>query len=289
MIISASRRTDIPAFYSEWVMNRLRAGTCYVVNPFRPSQLRRVALTAQEVDALVFWTRWSAPLHPFLGEMAALGHTSFFLYTVTAYGSMLEPHVPQVERQIEDLHRLAERVGADRIAWRYDPILLTERHPADDHLDRFARLAAELSPSCQRVIVSSFDPYRNALRRLLSIEKPQPRPIEDDALFELLRGLKRIAEQNGLVLTSCAQGRAWEEAEIVAGKCIDDKWIEKITGRRISGTKDPGQRPQCRCVRSVDIGRYNTCAHGCVYCYATQRPEQALNYLQKHDPSLEYL
>ncbi|HNT66278.1 MAG TPA: DUF1848 domain-containing protein [bacterium] len=289
MIISASRRTDIPAFYSEWMMQRLRAGYCTVTNPFRPSQSRKISLAAKDVSALIFWTRWSKPLQPYVDEIAKIGHQVFFLYTITGYGSQLEPGVPALDRQIDDLQNLAHRIGADRIAWRYDPILFTERRPPDYHADHFTRLADKIAPLCHRAIISLFDPYRNVLRRLDKSSSESMMSIEEDELFGFLQGLAVTAKALQLPIYSCSESPLWEKIGIVPGKCIDDDWIFAVTGRRVCGSKDPGQRQACRCVKSIDIGRYDTCGHGCLYCYATQHPDRAAVALQQHNPALDHL
>ena len=167
MIVSVSRRCDIPAFAGAWFMEQLRRGEVTVRNPFRPSRARTVSLKKEDVDALVFWSRDPRPFLPLPGRRStARGFPYYFLITATGYPAQLEPGVPAIEDAAGFFRELAGRIGRRRVIWRYDPVLFSGQTPFDFHVDNFSRLAGLLAPFTSRVIVSFFDPYPKALRRL---------------------------------------------------------------------------------------------------------------------------
>lgn len=267
MIISASRRTDLPAFGAAEFAADFRRGFTLVGNPFRPKLVRQVSLLPDEIEAVFFWTRNPEPLLPFLPEMQALGLPVFFLYTLTGYGAALEPRAPASAISLERLARLAGLLGRERISWRYDPIILTESTPLSFHLANFSRLLELVAPHVSRIIVSLFQPYTRALARLKRAgfipETPGAGQLE-----ELGRGLVKAAGAYHLPLQACALPPELSLPGIEAGKCLDPGLLA-ATGRPGPGyRKDPGQRRDCLCQQAVDIGRYHTCGHGCLYCYA---------------------
>ncbi len=287
MIISASRRTDIPAFYGQWFSNRLDHGFCLVPNPFRRSQVARVDLTPDAVDAFVFWTRNAEPFLPVLDELDRLGHRYMFLYTLTAYAGPLEPHAPPREAAIVDLRRLADRIGPGRVVWRYDPILLGPGLGVEDHIERFAILARELAGATSRVKISFVDLYRKTIRRLRAIAAGSylTDPASDPRLSALIRGLADAAEAADIKLETCAEPTDHAACGAAAGSCIDGDLLSGLFGRSFPRNHDPGQRTHCRCAPSKDIGMNDSCLHGCEYCYATRSHSVALGNHAAHDPS----
>lgn len=285
MIISASRRTDIPAFYTPWLMNRLRAGFCQVANPFNPAQVTEISLRPEDVEAIVFWTRDPRPLLPRLPEIDARGYRYYFQFTLTGYPACLEPGLPGQADLIQAFQTLAAQIGPERVIWRYDPILLSNLTDPIFHLRHFAELCRILSPHTRRVVVSLLDPYaknRLRLRKLAAAGVQIQEVAEIDApLAELLRGLSATAQAHGLEIVSCAEPHNLTPLGIAPGKCIDDAYIRRVLGIAVKQSKDPSQRPECGCVQSKDIGAYDTCRHGCVYCYATQSARRAA----RHDPN----
>lgn len=284
MIISASRRTDIPAFYTPWLMNRLRAGICQVANPFNPAQATEVSLRAEDVEAIVFWTRDPRPLLPHLNELDARGYRYYFQFTLTGYPACLEPGLPGQAEVIHAFQSLAAHIGAERVIWRYDPILLSNITDPAFHLSHFAELCEALSPHTRRVVVSLLDPYAKNRRRLQKLAADGVQIQEtgeiDAPLAELLRGLAAMAQRHGLEIVSCAEPLDLMPFGIAPGKCIDAAYIRRVLGVAVSQAKDPSQRAACGCAPSKDIGAYDTCRHGCVYCYATQSARRAA----RHDP-----
>lgn len=286
MIISASRRSDIPAFYSRWWMNRVRAGFVLVPHPFNTRQVRRIDLRPAAVDAIVFWTRHAAPLLPHLAELDDLGYAYYFQYTLTSYPRALEVHTPAMDQALTSFRALSTRIGPARVIWRYDPILLCNLLTVTDHLQQFARIAAALAGYTRQVVISFADLYGKAVRQLDKV--PGLAYVDiltcPDQLATLLDGICQIAARYDLAVSSCAEALDLDAWGIRHGRCIDADLLASACGRRVSAAKDPGQRPACGCARSVDIGQYDTCPHGCTYCYANRSQALAARHLAAHDP-----
>lgn len=263
LIVSASRRTDIPAFHMEWMLTRLREGFVDVANPRNPKQVRRVELTREAAGCLVFWSKNPAPLLARIGELEAFGIPFGILFTLNAYGADLEPGVPPPEERIATFIALSRRIGAEKLAWRYDPIALSKRYDAEFHRRRFAEIAAHLAGATNRCIVSFLDFYARTVRNTAGLGLYDPASEEKSALA---LKLEAIGRERGIRLESCAEAGL----PLPAAACIGADWVETICGRKLEIRKDPGQRPLCNCVRSVDIGANDTCPHNCRYCYANR-------------------
>lgn len=292
-IVSASRRTDIPAFYSEWFMNRIRAGYCTVPNPFNADQISYVSLKPQDVQAIVFWTRDPKPLIKYLPEIDQKGHKYYFQYTVIGYPDSIDPKSPPIGAAIKTFQELSGLIGKERIIWRYDPILFSNETPLEWHIKRISSLIGELSSYTKRLVISFIDPYRKTKLRMSKETGSDfhlaPDAFEVSAYDELIRLIGREANNAGLVVQTCAEEADLERLGIKHGKCVDDEIIRKIWGITASKRKDPSQRKQCGCVVSKDIGVNNTCLFGCKYCYATSSIKAAKNNFKKHNknsPSL---
>jgi len=268
VIVSASRRTDVPAFHSRWLQERLAAGWVDVRNPFRPSQVRRVDLTpapAGPVEALVLWTRDPAPLLPEVDAWERRGVRTLWLVTLTGYPRVLEPRVPAADRAVAAVRKLAARVGPERVSWRYDPILVSGSLGMDAswHARNFQYLAEGLGGAARRCIVSCYDDYA-AARRRLAAAGVDAAPEEETA--SALEGIAAAASGLGLELQTCCDDDPG--GRIRAGACIDGVLLDRLWGTAFGTRGDPGQRKGCRCAPSVDIGTYGTCGHDCLYCYA---------------------
>lgn len=287
MIISASRRTDIPAFYADWLMNRIRAGFCTVANPARPKQVTRVSLRPEDVDVLVFWTRNAKPFLGRLAELDERGFHYYFQYTILANPRILDPKSPPLHAAVRTFKSLADRIGPDRVIWRYDPILITDRTPEAYHLEKIAALAWSLRGYTKRLVVSICDMYRHVEARFRRLEEQRAavRLLKDPLTTDSVRSIAQIAAANAMEASSCAEDKEAVRNVIRPGKCVDDHLIEKVFGIRVTHQKDPSQRPACGCVVSKDIGAYDTCAYGCVYCYATRDVGDGAAIRLKHDPA----
>jgi hypothetical protein len=281
MIISASRRTDIPAFYSNWLLNRLREGYALVRNPFNPQQVSRVSLDPQIVDCLVFWTKNPASLLPRLDEIDRLGHRSYFQFTLTGYDRNLEPYVPELAERIAVFRRLAEQIGPERVLWRFDPILFTRSQGPDALLHDFAELAGQLHSCTRQCTISFLSLYEKCKRNLQGIALQSP---DNQEKKNFIRQMAGIAEQNGMVLRACCDSFLHDQCAVESARCIDNRLLAALLGQPVRVQKDKGQRPGCGCAASVDIGAYNTCPHGCRYCYANVNERVVSVNRAAHDP-----
>jgi len=291
-IISASRRTDIPAFFSKWFMERVREGFFCRINPFNAHQVKSFSLKPSDVDAIVFWTKNPKPLLRFLPELDDLGLKYYFQFTLNPYDRIFEPHVPPRAERIETFRTLAEMVGPRRVIWRYDPIILSSVTSIDYHLEQFAHIADALNGATERVMFSFLDFYGKASSRLKTIELEQGisfldviRAEHTAERRELLSTMQSSAIENGMTLWSCAEEEDLDEVGIKHGHCIDSRLIEELFGSISKTVKDKYQRKECGCVESVDMGIYNTCSFQCAYCYANASPKMITANLKKHSSS----
>ena len=289
MIVSASCRTDIPAFYSEWFFRRLQAGFCTVRNPYS-GQSYRVDLRKEQVDGFVFWTRNFGPLLRRLDELTAFGRPFTVQYTVTGYPRAIEAAVIEPQRAIEQIGDLAARVHPACPVWRYDPILCTSLTPPEYHLENFRDLAARLKGMTDEVVISFAQMYAKTRRNLDAaagrngFQWIDPEPAQKLALAAQLT---RIAREFGLQLTLCSQPEFVCQGALEA-PCVDARRLELMGGFRIAAAQK-GTRPGCACHESRDIGDYDTCPHGCIYCYAVRHRRAALARYRSHDPAAESL
>jgi hypothetical protein len=288
MIISASRRTDIPAFYSEWFMNRLREGYCLVPNPFNPRQVARISLVPESVDAIVFWSKNPAPMLRFLPKVEDMGYRFYFLFTLNAYPEALEPNLPPLAERISTFIELSERFGPRRVIWRYDPIILSNRTDASYHRKAFDDLCQQLAGRTQKVIISIITLYRKTIRNLAPLETQgyafDNEPRRNPKTEAILSHVAKSAAEHGLEIFACAEKRDYTHLGIKPSSCIDAALIRDLWGIQIPYKKDPGQREHCGCSLSRDIGMTDTCPHGCPYCYSNMNPEIVLTRYKTHDP-----
>ncbi len=263
MIISCSRRTDIPAFYSDWLINRIREGNVQVRNPMNARQVRRVSLAPADVDIIVFWTKDPSPM---LDKLRMLNdYLFYFQFTLTPYDKEIEPHLPPKAQITDTFLRLSDRIGAQRVVWRYDPILFTDHITVDYHIDHYGEMARRLAGHTEKCVISFIDMYRHIQKRMAGQSVRQPGEPETRALAQ---GISRIAGSVGIIMETCAEKIDLSDAGIGHGKCVDDRLISELTGTEVPTVKDRYQRELCGCAASVDIGEYNTCGHLCNYCYA---------------------
>lgn len=277
MIISASRRTDIPAFYSEWLMNRLNAGLAVMPNPRNPNRLGRVELSPDNVDCIVFWTKNPAPMLDKLSQIEAMGYQFYFQFTLTPYEATIERNIPPKAELIQTFSKLGRRIGAARVVWRYDPVIIDAIHTVGLHLEQFQYLCEKLHPFTQRCVLSFIDPYKSIGNNFRAMQRTE--------MIFIASGFSEIAGKYGLELYTCAEEIELSDYGIAHSSCIDKGLIEQIIGCSITAKKDANQRPACECIESVDIGAYDTCTNGCTYCYATSNQNSASLHIKKHDPS----
>ncbi|MDR1318086.1 MAG: DUF1848 domain-containing protein [Treponema sp.] len=280
MILSVSRRCDIPRFRFDWFLECLDRGFVDVKNPFNAAQVRRVPLLpagiSSPADVFAFWTRDPGPILSYADELERRGFLFYVMVTVTGYPAVLEPKVPPAGAICGAMRELAGKIGARRVIWRYDPVFLSSVTGEGFHRANFAALARTLKGSVRRVIISLYDEYAGARRRIEALEKTgglRVLPVTGaegrllPQVRELLGDMARIAGESGMEIQSCAEAEDLSALGIAPGACIDGELIGELWGIEAEG-RDKNQRPHCRCAPSVDIGSYGTCAAGCVYCYA---------------------
>lgn len=290
MIISASRRTDIPHYYSQWFFNRVREGFLWVRNPMNPRQVSRIDLSPRVVDCIVFWTKNPGPMMDRLEELGDYDY--YFQFTLTGYGRDVEPGLPDKERVLIPAFRgLAEQIGPERVIWRYDPILFNQSYTWEWHVNTFRRMSAALAGYTRRCVISFVDLYARNQRGMGRIGA---RGIDGNLglgerekwenIGRFAARLNQAARESGMELVTCAEQADLSSWGIAHGRCIDPDLIQEITGARILAGKDPGQRRECGCIQSIDVGSYHTCPAGCVYCYAGGGGLAAMSNFQSHRP-----
>ena len=295
-ILSASRATDLPAFYADWFMNRIRAGVFRRVNPFNSAQIRTISVA--QVRAIVFWSKYPAGLVPHLDELDRRGFHYYFQFTLNDYEAEgFEPQLPKLAERIDLFRRLADRLGPDRMVWRMDPLLRTDRVGVPELLDKAERLAAELAPRTRKLVFSFADlADYSAVRRNLARTGIAAREFAREEMEGFARGLAEINRAHGLELATCAEEADLSAFGIAHNRCVDggllarlwpeDAALMEFLGSR-AARKDRGQRQACGCLASKDVGRYRTCPHACAYCYANRSPAEAERNFRAHRPAGE--
>lgn len=281
MIISASRRTDVPAYYSDWLFCRLKAGYAYVRNPMNPRRISKVSLSPDVVDGIVFWTKNPTPMLSRLDELR--DYTYYFQFTLTPYGADVEKNVSsKSDVIIPAFQRLSSQIGKERVVWRYDPILLSDKYTMQYHIKYFRVLCDMLADYTEKCTVSFLDMYRNMERRTapLGINPPTAEQAE-----ELAVRFSEIAGEHGIYIDTCAENLELGKYGVRHASCIDRHRLERIGNYRLDIVRDKNQRSACGCVSSIDIGAYNTCMNGCVYCYANFNETIVRDNCVEHDPA----
>jgi len=264
-------------------MNRIRAGFCHWSNPFS-GQVYRVSLKPEDCTALVFWTRNPAPMLPHLDELEARGYTFYFHYTLIGYSRPLESHNPGMDAALHTFERLSDRLGPERVLWRYDPILISDLTPLDFHRERFALLVERLAGLTERCTYSFLDMYGKTERNLAKISV-EPTALEGQDRFAFLRDLVSSAEPKGIHLYSCCEEDFQHVPGLRRGSCVDADLLARLLHAEPLDIKPQPTRLHCGCVKSVDIGSYESCLFGCAYCYATNSRSAAQRNYAAHDPT----
>jgi hypothetical protein len=264
MIISASRRTDIPAFHAEWFLRRLREGFVFVKNNAKDERYHRVPLTPDVVDCIVFRTKNPAPLLPRLDELRDYNY--LFNITMNPYGCEMETSLPRLVDRVETYKRLASAIGPLRMIWRYDPVMISAKYDMDFHRRAFEYLCRELAPHSCKAMIGFVIHHPFVARRIdpMGIERRSADSIRTiGALFG------EIAARHGQRLETCSEAVPLDEFGVFHGACLERRQIEDIVGYRFDKVREGYLRPHCNCLESIDIGHYSTCGNGCAYCYAT--------------------
>jgi DNA repair photolyase len=262
------------------------------VNPYNNQQRSPVSLLPADVAAIVFWTKNPLPLMRYLPLLDNRGYNYLFHFTLNNYSKVFEPRVPALEERIRIFRLLSDRIGPEKIMWRYDPIIVSSSDPVDAHLERFRRIAEMLKGYSYRVTISLVELYQKTLANFKRLAPELAREITDlrgteqrEQLHILAGGLSSIARECGLAIYSCSEKLNLTEYNIQPGSCIDVPLINRIFKMDLKAAKDKYQRPECRCAPSVDMGFYDTCRFGCIYCYANTSTQTVSHHAARHDPS----
>ena len=282
-IISASRRTDIPAFYTEWFIRRLKAGAVYVKNPYG-GRISKVSLRPEDIHSIVFWSKNYSPLIPRMNEIEEATKNLFFHFTITGMSQDIEQNTPPVKDTVKDYLYLAEKYSPARLVWRFDPICITDKLPFSFYEEMFSLIAERLAGSCVKCYISFVRKYKKALVNFERYSDHVLVDVEEDLQKEYALRLGRIAGKYGIRLYACCNDYLLCEL-VHKGNCINGSELEQLFyGRSLSSPPSP-TRNECACSRSMDIGAYDTCAHGCLYCYANSDKERSVYAFDRMDMS----
>ncbi len=270
MVLSVSRRTDIPNYYSEWFLNRIKEGFLYVRNPMNMHQISKINISPDVVDCIVFWTKNPENMMKQLDGLK--DYMYYFQFTLTGYDKDMEPNIPDKnDKLITIFQTLSEKIGKERVIWRYDPILINKKYTMEYHKKVFGEIACSLAGYTERVVISFVDLYEKTQRKTKGLELEK---MTYDTMNYLAKEIVKIASNNHMIVETCAEEIELKEIGVQHGSCIDKSLIERLLGCKIIGEKDKNQRGECGCLESVEVGTYNTCFNGCKYCYANYNDEK---------------
>ncbi len=261
MIINTGCRTDIPAFYSKWLINRIKEGYVYVRNPYYPSQVTKYRLNPDVVDCLEFCTKNPEPMIKYLSDLDKYGQ--YWFVTITPYGEDFEPNVPNKEEVIKSFKTLSEHVGINCIGWRYDPIFINNEFDIYKHIEEFEKMAEKIKGYTNGCTISFLDIYEKVKRNA-----PDIRPPTKEEQIELAKNFVGIGKKNNISIYSCCEGSFLSEYGVNCDGCVSQEIIERAIGSKLVVPKINNIRKDCNCLLGNDIGMYNTCGHLCKYCYA---------------------
>lgn len=277
MIINTGQRTDIPAFYSKWFMNRVREGFVMVRNPFYPTIVTKFKLDPEVVDVIGFCTKNPRPMFPYLDELKPFGQ--FWYVSITAFDKDLEPNVPPIDQVIEDFKYLSKKVGKNAMGWRYTPIIVNDKYTVERHIKTFEYIAKELKDYITLAVFGFVDIYDKLKRN-----HPEIKDCSDEDKITIAKAFKEIADKYNLDLRLCSKEKWLSNYGIDVDGCMRLEDYE----RSIKSSLDIKQKMQarkgyCSCYLSNDIGEYNSCLHLCSYCYANGNKQQIIKNYKNHD------
>lgn len=284
MIINTGMRTDIPAFYSEWLLNRIREGYVLVRNPYNPLQVTKYSLSPEAVDLISFCTKNPAPMLPRMDILKPYGQ--YWFVTITPYGRDIEPNVPEKQKVMEDFKMLSDTVGVDSVGWRYDPIFVDGEHSVEWHIGEFEQMAKNLAGYTRTCVISFIDIYKKVERNF-----PEAREVYNSDRLTLGKAFIDIAKKCDITIRPCAEGNDLEPYGADCSGCMTVKTFETALHAKLDVPKrSKNQRNgECACLLGTDIGAYDTCGHLCRYCYANTNPELVKENMKIHDPKSPFL
>ncbi len=285
MIINTGMRTDIPAFYHEWLINRIKEGFVLVRNPYNPSQVTRYSLSPEVVDLIAFCTKNPAPMIPHMEALKPYGQ--YWFVTITPYGKDIEPNVPDKLKVMEDFKRLSDTVGVDSVGWRYDPIFVDDKHCVEWHIEQFEHMAEALSGYTKTCVISFIDIYKKVERNF-----PAAREVFKKDRLTIGKAFIEISKKHDITIRPCAEGNDLEIYGADCSGCMTVKTFETALHVRLDVPKNRNRNQrngECACLLGTDVGAYDTCGHLCRYCYANTNPSLVKENMKKHDPNSPFL
>lgn len=279
MIINTGSRTDTVQYYSDWLLKRFKEGFVYSRNPLFPNIVTRYELNPNILDCVVFCSKNYEPILDRLTEITDKFNT-YFHYTITAYGRDIEPNVPTIDESIEILIKLSKIVGKQRIAWRYDPILLTKKYTKQVHYNTFDYMSKRLSPHIDRCIFSFVDMYKK-----LETNMPEIIILNNNDKIEIAKNIGSIAKKHNIIIQTCATIEDFKQFGILQSGCMTSEILGNANNITFKKVRHSGNRQGCKCIENRNIGDYDTCPNGCKYCYANKNPQIAQENYKKHNPN----
>lgn len=277
MILHTGMRTDIPAFYTEWFINRLKEGFVMVRNPYNPIQVTKYHISPDIVDVIAFCTKNPKPFLSYMDMLKNYGQ--YWFVTITPYGKEIEPNVPDKEEVIKSFQELSQKVGIHSIGWRYDPIFISEEYSVQRHIEDFEHMAALLSGYTNTCVISFIDLYQKVLRNF-----PEVREVKREERIELAKAFVQIGKKYNITIKACAEGSELALYGVDCSGCMTTEVFEKAIDCSLEVPKVKGARSECGCLLGCDIGAYNTCAHLCRYCYANYDAKTVIKNKKLHNP-----
>ena len=284
MIIQTGMRTDIPAFYSKWFLNRIKEGYVLVRNPYNESQVTRYRLAPDVVDLIAFCTKNPTPMLPYMNVLKPYGQ--YWFVTITPYGRDIEPNVPDKEKVMDDFKKLSDIVGVDSMGWRYDPILVDDKHSVEWHITEFEKMAENLCGYTKSCVISFIDIYKKVERNFRGV-----REVSKKDRITLGKEFIKIAGKFGMTIRPCAEG---DELTLYGADCSGCMTVNTFETALhvhldVPKRKTNQRNGQCACLLGVDIGAYDTCGHLCKYCYANSNTRLVKENMKKHNSMSPFL
>ena len=282
MIINTGCRTDIPAFYAKWFMNRIREGYVLVRNPYNPNQVTKYNLSPEVVDCLAFCTKNPEPMLSYLDKLDM--YKQYWFVTITPYGKDIEPNVPDKKKVMESFKKLSNHIGVDSIGWRYDPIFIGDGFDVNKHITCFGNMAKELKGYTHNCTISFLDLYEKVKRNAPNINPPTK-----EEQIEIAKAFSKIGKENNMVIHACCEKTYLSQYGLQCNGCMSQEIVEKAINNTLQPPKRKNLRQECSCLMGNDIGAYNTCGHLCKYCYANANKQFVIQNMKKHDDNSPFL
>lgn len=276
MIINTGTRTDIPAFFSEWFFNRVSEGFVCTRNPYN-NEIYKYPLDSKIIDCLCFCTKNPKPMLKNLDLIE--DYNQFWFVTITPYGRDIERNVPRFKNVVKTFKELSDCLGVNKVSWRYDPIFVTEKYSLDYHIDMFEEMASQLSGYTNDCTISFIDLYQKVLRNF-----PDAKEVTTDERLIIGENFSRIAKEYDIKMKTCVEGTLLDKFGFDSSGCMTREVLENAIGRNLKIPKGKYEIHECNCVFGRDIGAYNTCMHGCKYCYANFSTKLVKKNWKLHNP-----